>query len=208
MLDQKVPVVAGRAAHCRRGRGGGRTRAWCVDESKKNSQPGIAMTIFLNSWNGHTYKSLTINSPYDHNIVWHILIISPIVVWLEIRLYFFYFTTKAISDNKYHYKQLMLYEFCLWLNLISTEMQFKQNKKACYSLVLWETTSLYIRASLGNLFFHGIFIFPREISSFSLGQIWIPWENRVPKLALIVENYNSEIILHNHLNSLRFSKIV
>jgi hypothetical protein len=37
---------------------------------------------------------------------------------------------------------------------------------------------------LGTLFSQMIFIFPREISSFSLGKIGIPWENDVPKLAL------------------------
>jgi hypothetical protein len=41
-----------------------------------------------------------------------------------------------------------------------------------------------IRASLGTTFSQGIFTFPREISSFSLGKIEIPWENGVPKLAL------------------------
>jgi hypothetical protein len=40
------------------------------------------------------------------------------------------------------------------------------------------------RASLGTLISHGIFIFPREISSFSLWKIKIPWEISVPKLAL------------------------
>jgi hypothetical protein len=34
---------------------------------------------------------------------------------------------------------------------------------------------------------HGIFIFPREISLFSLGKMKIPWEISVPKLALIEE---------------------
>jgi hypothetical protein len=42
-----------------------------------------------------------------------------------------------------------------------------------------------LRASLGTLISHGIFIFPREISSFSLGKMKIPWEISVPKLALI-----------------------
>jgi hypothetical protein len=41
-----------------------------------------------------------------------------------------------------------------------------------------------LRASLGTLFSHKIFIFAREISSFSLGKIGIPWENVVTKLAL------------------------
>jgi hypothetical protein len=31
-----------------------------------------------------------------------------------------------------------------------------------------------IRASLGTIFFHGIFIFPREISSFFLGKVEFP----------------------------------
>jgi hypothetical protein len=39
---------------------------------------------------------------------------------------------------------------------------------------------------LGTIFSHGIFIFPREISSFFLGKMKIPWENGVPKLALRV----------------------
>jgi hypothetical protein len=43
---------------------------------------------------------------------------------------------------------------------------------------------LTLRASLGTLISHGIFIFPREISSFSLGKMKIPWEISVPKLAL------------------------
>jgi hypothetical protein len=42
-----------------------------------------------------------------------------------------------------------------------------------------------LKASLETTFFHGIFVFPREISLFSLGKIEIPWENRVSKLALI-----------------------
>jgi hypothetical protein len=37
---------------------------------------------------------------------------------------------------------------------------------------------------LGTLISHGIFIFPREISSFYLGKMKIPWEISVPKLAL------------------------
>jgi hypothetical protein len=41
-----------------------------------------------------------------------------------------------------------------------------------------------LRASLGTLFSHKIFIFLWEISSFSLGKIGIPWENVVTKLAL------------------------
>jgi hypothetical protein len=43
---------------------------------------------------------------------------------------------------------------------------------------------MIFRVSLGTLFFQAIFIFPREISSFSLGKIEIPWENGVSKLAL------------------------
>jgi hypothetical protein len=45
-------------------------------------------------------------------------------------------------------------------------------------------TNATIRASLGTLISYGIFIFPREISSFFLGKIKIPWEISVPKLAL------------------------
>jgi hypothetical protein len=41
-----------------------------------------------------------------------------------------------------------------------------------------------LRASLGTSFSHEIFIFLREISSFSLWKIGISWENVVPKLAL------------------------
>jgi hypothetical protein len=41
-----------------------------------------------------------------------------------------------------------------------------------------------LRTSLGTPFSHGIFIFPKEISSFFLGKIRISWENVVPKLAL------------------------
>jgi hypothetical protein len=41
-----------------------------------------------------------------------------------------------------------------------------------------------LRASLGTLIFHRIFIFPREISSFSLEKMKIPWKISVPKLAL------------------------
>jgi hypothetical protein len=44
---------------------------------------------------------------------------------------------------------------------------------------------LAVRASLGTIFSQVISIFPREISSFSLGKIEIQWENVVPKLALI-----------------------
>jgi hypothetical protein len=45
---------------------------------------------------------------------------------------------------------------------------------------------LLFRASLGTPFSQGITIFPREISSFSLGKFEIPWKNSVPKLALRV----------------------
>jgi hypothetical protein len=41
-----------------------------------------------------------------------------------------------------------------------------------------------VRASLGTLFSQGIFIFPRENNSFSIGKMKIPRENRVPKLVL------------------------
>jgi hypothetical protein len=37
---------------------------------------------------------------------------------------------------------------------------------------------------LGTPFFQVFFIFPREISSFSLGKLKIPWENGGAKLAL------------------------
>jgi hypothetical protein len=40
------------------------------------------------------------------------------------------------------------------------------------------------RASLVTPFSQGIYIFPREISSFSLGKIKIPGKNGVPKLVL------------------------
>jgi hypothetical protein len=47
------------------------------------------------------------------------------------------------------------------------------------------TGRIYIfRASLGTTFFQGFFVFPREISSFSLGKLKIPWEIAVAKLAL------------------------
>jgi hypothetical protein len=45
-----------------------------------------------------------------------------------------------------------------------------------------------LRASLGTPFSQGIPIFPRENELISLGKMKIPWENRVPKLAL-----NSEL---------------
>jgi hypothetical protein len=41
-----------------------------------------------------------------------------------------------------------------------------------------------LRASLGTLISHGIFIFPRENELISLGKMKIPWEISVPKLAL------------------------
>jgi hypothetical protein len=45
---------------------------------------------------------------------------------------------------------------------------------------------------LGTLISHGIFIFPREISSFFLGKMKIPWEISVPKLALKDKNTGSD----------------
>jgi hypothetical protein len=42
------------------------------------------------------------------------------------------------------------------------------------------------RASLGTPFSRGIPIFPRENELISFGKMKIPWENRVPKLALKV----------------------
>jgi hypothetical protein len=47
-----------------------------------------------------------------------------------------------------------------------------------------------LRASLGTPFSHVIFIFPREISSFFLGKIGIPWKNGVPKLVLKDRKYS------------------
>jgi hypothetical protein len=41
-----------------------------------------------------------------------------------------------------------------------------------------------LRASLGTLISHGIFIFPRENELISLGTLKIPWEISVPKLTL------------------------
>jgi hypothetical protein len=41
-----------------------------------------------------------------------------------------------------------------------------------------------LRASLETPISHGILIFPREFSSFSLGKMRIPWEIGVSKLAL------------------------
>jgi hypothetical protein len=57
--------------------------------------------------------------------------------------------------------------------------------KICNLLGLsqWNYT---LRARLGNSFSQGVFIFPREISSFSLGKMKIPWKNEVPKLVLNV----------------------
>jgi hypothetical protein len=43
---------------------------------------------------------------------------------------------------------------------------------------------LPLRASLGTLISHGIFIFPRENELISLGKMKIPWKISVPKLAL------------------------
>jgi hypothetical protein len=42
--------------------------------------------------------------------------------------------------------------------------------------------NIILRASLGTIFSQGFFIFPREISSFSLGKLEIPWKNVVAKL--------------------------
>jgi hypothetical protein len=48
------------------------------------------------------------------------------------------------------------------------------------------------RASLETLFSQGFFGFPREISSFSLGKLEIPWKNSVAKLALnVVKGYTT-----------------
>jgi hypothetical protein len=41
-----------------------------------------------------------------------------------------------------------------------------------------------LKASLWTIFFQEIFLFQREISSFSYGKIEILWQNLVPKLAL------------------------
>jgi hypothetical protein len=49
-----------------------------------------------------------------------------------------------------------------------------------------------IKASLETIFSHGIFIFPREISSFSFGKMKILRKNVVSKLAL---KYNNNPIL-------------
>jgi hypothetical protein len=47
------------------------------------------------------------------------------------------------------------------------------------------------RASLGTLFFQVIFIFPKEISSFSLGKIGISYKIGVSKLALSEKHFNN-----------------
>jgi hypothetical protein len=47
-----------------------------------------------------------------------------------------------------------------------------------------------LRSSLGTPISQGIFIFPREISSFSHGKIEITWEIGVPKLALMGEKFH------------------
>jgi hypothetical protein len=49
---------------------------------------------------------------------------------------------------------------------------------------LWPIFFFLFRASLETLFSRGFFVFSREISSFSLGKLEIPWENSVAKLAL------------------------
>jgi hypothetical protein len=41
---------------------------------------------------------------------------------------------------------------------------------------------------LGTTFSQGFFVFPREISSFSLGKLKIPWKNVVAKLTLRFKN--------------------
>jgi hypothetical protein len=41
-----------------------------------------------------------------------------------------------------------------------------------------------IRASLGTLISHGIFVFPRENELISLRKMKIPWEISAPKIAL------------------------
>jgi hypothetical protein len=51
------------------------------------------------------------------------------------------------------------------------------------------------RASLATPHYHGFFfIFPREISLFSLGKMRIPWKNRVAKLGLISISGNKKAI--------------
>jgi hypothetical protein len=49
------------------------------------------------------------------------------------------------------------------------------------------------RASLATLFFQGISIFSREISSFSFRKMGILWENEVAKLALRGVQHNKRI---------------
>jgi hypothetical protein len=60
---------------------------------------------------------------------------------------------------------------------------------------------LPLRASLGTLISHGIFIFPREISSFSLGKMKIPWEISVPKLTLKKTHIGLYVCLFRLLNN-------
>jgi hypothetical protein len=48
----------------------------------------------------------------------------------------------------------------------------------------------FLRASFVTSFFQVISIFPRKISSFSLGKIEIPWKIGVPKPALNVLGLN------------------
>ena len=52
------------------------------------------------------------------------------------------------------------------------------------SLLLYPREKNPLRASLGTLIFHGIFIFPKENELISLGKMKIPREISVPKLAL------------------------
>jgi hypothetical protein len=52
------------------------------------------------------------------------------------------------------------------------------------SIFPWKNELIFLRASLETPISHGILIFPREISSFSIGKIRIPWEIGVSKLAL------------------------
>jgi hypothetical protein len=53
-----------------------------------------------------------------------------------------------------------------------------------FYLLIYSVMFFPLRASLGTQIFQEIFIFPREISLFSLRKIEIYWENGVPKLAL------------------------
>ena len=103
----------------------------------------LSISTFLSSWFS-IYLCTKISTPKNKAIADKPNIEQPKTgAWKTItyrsmikdQTLFFCFTTKTISDNKYHYKQLTLYEFYLWLNLIFTGMQFKQNVKACYS---WE----------------------------------------------------------------------